>query len=150
MNRSMQSIFAVIAVLIALVSLGLSTKILSVSSSPSAHYRQFQDEKSFNTIFSRVVKPHEKIERVEQLVGVGSRQNGESRDRTLRGIKRIATQTPNEFPDGAQDGDIIVGYETDGITQFIQFRDGRLMNHNPKDFEQPMTIFVLNDQSLAR
>ena len=146
MNRGMQSA----AVGIAILAISLCSGILSTSTSASSHYQRYHDESSLNAIFSKQVKPGEQLDRIENFLGVGSRPIGESRDAVLRALNSMNSKVPHRFPDGVHADDLIVGYETDGITQFFQFRDGRLMNHNPKDFEQPMTIYVLNPEVSSR
>ena len=79
----------------------------------------------------RQIAPGETQQSVDAILGPG---------RTLPEaeavpIVRVVRKYPKDHPDGYADRDRFVRYrETNRVGLILQFRDGRLINHNPDDF----------------
>ncbi len=99
------------------------------SESPDQHYRKHHDGKSLYEVLYKQVKPGDSIEKVQGLLGPG--EPAESRAR--RAIEKFAQKTPDRYPDGYRETDTLLDYPMDGGSAILQFRDGRLINHNPED-----------------
>ncbi len=99
------------------------------SESPDEHYRKHHDGKSLYEVLYKQVKPGDSIEKVQGLLG-----QGEPAERRAHGaIKKFAERTPDRYPDGYRETDTLLNYPMDGGSAILQFRDGKLINHNPED-----------------
>ena len=108
---------------------------LASGCSPAKHYRKYHDVKSLCAVLSRQVKSGDSIERVKDLLGPGAVLSGESRDRAANHYAQLTRQRPQVFPDGVVGDDVFVGYDSDAAALALQFRNGRLVNFDPKRFE---------------
>jgi hypothetical protein len=110
--------------------------------SSAAHYRTHHDGKSLYAVMHDSVRSGDSIEKVQRLLGAGQDDQGR---KTLEAMKKMAAKNPSGWPDGVRDDDRVIGYPFgDGATLWLQFRAGRLINHNPNDFTkyEPITSVV--------
>jgi hypothetical protein len=98
--------------------------------SPALHYRHCQDGESLYAIF-RGLRPGDTMAKVTGLLGPGTEP--QDRARHLAATRRIATKVPEGYPAGVEDTDVFLGYAyEEGMTMYLQFRDGKLVNHRPE------------------
>ena len=104
-------------------------------------YQLFGDEAALNAVLAWQVQPGDDREAVRRLLGPGIAVSPAEREGLLRAMGDFARQTPASVPDGVEPGDQFLGYTSGtGITIYLQFRDGKLVNFNSNDWEQPTTI----------
>ena len=119
----------------------LLTALLATGAGCSSadHYRSHKDGQSLYAVMHDSVRRGDSVEKVQGLLGTG--QNDEGR-KALEATKRMAAKNPSGWPDGVRDDDRVIGYPCDeSTTLWLQFRNGRLINHDPDDFAEyePMT-----------
>lgn len=104
----------------------------STSLPPEAeHYRRARDTASLNQTLHRDVRPGDSVARVERLLGPGDRKD---QAKQLSFTKLCAERAPKFYPDGVQEGDEFLAFHAaDNCSISLQFRNGKLVNHNPKD-----------------
>ena len=122
----------------------LIAAIFVVLCNPGLHYRLFHDETSFNAVMSRRVKPEDSVAHVTSLLGPGERVSEVDRQQYVRVFEKFRQKSPDLFPHGVNETDGVLNYQLKGLTVQICFRDGKLINFAPKDFEQPMDIKLIN------
>ena len=128
-----------------LLGLVLVAAIVAVFCNPGLHYQLFHDEISLNAVMSRLVKPEDSVAHVTSLLGRGEQVSEPERQEFVRGFHHFFRKDPDYFPDGVTDDDGILNYRVKGgVTIQIGFRDGKLVNFHPKDFEQPYEIHLIN------
>jgi hypothetical protein len=72
---------------------------------------------------------------VQELLGSGEPPS--EPERILLAMKKLCLKHPDGCPDGVQEDDIFIGYPIrDGGNLYLQFRDGRLVNHVPEGFRE--------------
>lgn len=123
--------------------------VTSTGCSSAAHYRMHQDGKSLYAVMHDSVRTGDPVERVQGLLGAGENDEGK---KVLEATKKMAAKNPSAWPHGARDDDKMIGYPFgDGATLWLQFRDGKLVNHNPGDFAkyEPM-ISAVSGQAQSR
>lgn len=84
---------------------------------------------------------------MEGLLGPGHDHEVEN---ALEAFKKLAAKNPAQWPDGFRDDDRIVGFDFDDLsTLWLQFRNGKLINHNPGDFAEyePMVSAISSQPS---
>jgi hypothetical protein len=100
--------------------------------SPADHYRKHHDGKSLCAVMHDSVRTGESVEKVQGLLGAGQDVQGK---KSLEPMKKMAAKDPSRWPDGVKDDDRVIEYPIDdGATLWLQFRNGKLINHNPGDF----------------
>jgi len=111
------------------VCLGLLS--LSVGCSAAAHYRRHHDPESLFKVMHESVRAGESIEQAQKLLGPGQEANQEARE----AVRKLARKCPDKYPDGVTEGDQILAWPMgqDGAI-LLEFRDGKLLNHNPSDY----------------
>ena len=103
--------------------------------SPAQRYRQSQDAKSLFAALHYQVENGDSVQKVQKLLGSGTPPT--DKDGLLRATRRFAERLPQDYPAGVKDEDLFVVYPTDGdLTVALQFRDGRLINFKPQNYEQ--------------
>jgi hypothetical protein len=108
-----------------------STIVAFAGCSSESHYRAHHDGKSLYVVLNQSVRAGDSVKKVESLLGVGKDAPGDA----LAAVKKFAAKLPAQYPDGFQETDQVRGYPfDDGATLYMQFRHGKLINHNPKDF----------------
>jgi hypothetical protein len=99
----------------------------------AAHYRKHNDGKSLYATLHKQIKSGNTIEEVQKLLGSG-KPPGEP-DKLLAAMKKAAARYLEIYPDGIQEDDVFVGYSIGKrVTLYLQFRDGRLVNHMPERY----------------
>jgi hypothetical protein len=106
----------------------------------TTHYHLFADEASLNAVLFGQVKPGDSMARLIRLLGAGKPVDEQQRVKLLGTIANFQRQTPASTPDGVEPDDQFLGYEASGMTIYLQFRDERLINFRPEDFERPAGI----------
>ncbi len=91
------------------------------------------DAESLFAVLHKQVKLGDSIQRVQELLGQG--QPPRNPEKNLATAKKKATRYPQHYPDGAKDGDQFLVYVYGNLVVDLQFRDGRLINFNPKEYE---------------
>jgi hypothetical protein len=120
----------------------LAVALVVIGCDSRSHYRRYRDGKSLYAILHNEIKPGDSIERVQELLGSGEPPS--QPERILSAMKKLCLKHPDGCPDGVQENDIFIGYPIrDGGTLYLQFRDGRLVNHVAEDYTEyrpPMVI----------
>ena len=107
---------------------------------PALHYHLIGDEASFNAVLSRQVVAGDSMETVTRLLGPGIGVSEAQRVRLVKSVAEFQRQVPESRPDGVKQDDQFLGYEVSGMTIYLQFRDSRLVNFRPEDFETPAEV----------
>ncbi len=102
---------------------------------PAVRYRRDHDETSLHEVLSGRMVNGDSIETVESILGRGV----VSTDSKLRrSASSFAQMNPKGWPQGVQEGDVFHKYQSgQGQEQVLQFRAGRLVNFNPREFAGP-------------
>ena len=127
-----------------LAGISLIAAIVAVFFNPGLHYRVFHDEASLNHVLSRLVKPGDSVAHVTSLLGNGERVSETERQEFVRVFQAFSRRSPELFPDGVTDDDGVFNYRLKGVSVQFCYRNGKLVNFDPKDFEQPMQIKFIN------
>ena len=110
----------------------------AVTNDAAAAYRSNPNGKDLYAVLNKMVQNGDTIEKVRGLLGPG--EPGD--EQLVETTERFAAKHPGSYPQGVQRTDTLIGYQVDSsIRIFLQFRDGKLINHSPSDFAeyQPMT-----------
>jgi len=116
------------------IATGLMVSAIVVGCSKAKHYRAHHDAESLYATLHKDIKPGDSIERVEELLGIG--EPPRNPEKLVAVTQKFAQRSPQSYPDGVRDGDVFLGYRGGNQTLYLQFREGRLINFNAKDFEQ--------------
>jgi hypothetical protein len=106
--------------------------------SPAAHYRKYHDGESLCAVLHDSVRTGDSVEKVEGLLGAGEDAVDTG---PVEAMRQFAARDPSHWTDGVKDDDRVIGFSiNDGQVLWLQFRNGKLINHNPGDFTkyQPM------------
>lgn len=101
------------------------------------HYRAHQDIESLCVALYTQVKPGDSLSRVQALLGDGTAAT--NREKFVRVMNAVTNKNPQAYSDGIEDQDQFIGFTGRGqpeMTVFLQFRNGRLINFQPSDFEK--------------
>ena len=110
--------------------------------SHAAHYRMHHDGPSLYAALNASVPPGAAIEQVQELLGPGQ----EADQKTLEAIRQLAKKNPAAFPDGIEDEDTIISYPVKRMGMLhLQFRSGKLVNHDPDAFAKWEPHCVVGD-----
>lgn len=127
---------AAIPVLVFVVIVGMSILTTWPSRSLEAeHYQRFQDGKSLYSLLSSSIRTGDSLEVVERVLGK-SVPLTEGLDDLRSQLRQQADQYPERSPFGVYDSDTFVTYPVENSNLLLQFRNGYLVNHDPKMFEQ--------------
>ena len=110
--------------------------------SSAAHFRAHRDGPSLYAVMHDSVREGDSLAKVERLLGRGL-EDGQKE--ALKVSKGFAAKDPAKWPDGVNDDDWMVGFRFGELsTLWLQFRDGKLVNHNPADYAkcEPMVNSV--------
>ena len=98
---------------------------------PVSRYRRLHDAASLNAIMSRRVQNGDSLSKVELLLG----QVPICVDpRAMRVSIKSARAFPSDYPQGVQADDEFRTYPMGSGGVYLQFRRGRLINFDPKNF----------------
>ena len=109
---------------------------LASGCSPAAHYRKYHDVKSLCATLSQQVRSGDSIEHVQKLLGPGTLLSGAGRDQAANHYVRLTRERPKVFSDGVVGDDVFLGYDSEASALALQFRNGRLINFDRKQFEK--------------
>jgi len=107
------------------------------------HYHLFADEPSLNSVLAEQVVPGDSIARVVRLLGTGTAISESETQRLLGVIASFRRQTPGSTPLGVEPDDQFLGYEAAVMTIYLQFRNDRLINFEPRNFEHPADLRMI-------
>jgi len=108
---------------------------LFVVLNPALRYRWRHDGASLYKVLYNQLKDGDSREEVERLLGLGTPAANPAR--LLSANREFARRRPASYPDGAKDGDTFLGHRVGGGSMlYLEFRDGRLVNHIPSDFRE--------------
>ena len=96
-------------------------------------FRVFHDESSFNSVMSRQSSPT--IAEIQSLLGSGVALAEEQRHKLIAATRDFSQQTPESYPDGVTKDDQFLAYDLGSHTSYIQFRDGAIVNFNPREYD---------------
>jgi len=118
-----------------IIAICLLVSVVASGCSKTADSQAQSDAKSLFAALHNEVKPGDTIERVQAILGRGvSRPNSEKR---FAARQEMAKRYPQSYPDGVQKDDVFVRYTFgDNVGVALQFREGRLINFDPKQFEK--------------
>jgi hypothetical protein len=95
------------------------------------HFRIRHDGKSLYRILCTRLRPGDSCGKVNSLPGTGKEPGEAHRNRLLEAVHKC----PEFYPDGVLATDVFLNYPYDGSCwTSLQFRDGRLVNHDPAQF----------------
>ncbi len=101
----------------------------------STHFRLFHDQKSFCRVMSQRIEPGMTLDQVEDLLGHAEIVSETDQQLLIRSINDSVTQKPNPYPDGAAFGDKFMEYEFGTFGVYLQFREGKLINHSRREYD---------------
>jgi len=116
--------------------------VASSGCSSAAHFREYRDGQSLFAVMHDSIRPGDSIVKVEHLLGRGLTVGQKD---ALQAAKNMEAKNPANWPDGVNDDDWVIGFRYGELsTLWLQFRDGRLVNHDPKDYAkyEPMVSAV--------
>lgn len=98
-------------------------------------YRWTSDETAFFQALSRGTTRGQTRESFEALLGPGKTLNAAEEAVQVKVMKKWEAEKHPDAPDGYRAGDVFVQFKV-GASQYyaFQFRDGRLVNHDPAPF----------------
>ncbi len=111
----------------------MAALLLNGCASTSEHYRIHGDGPSLFAVMHQEIRNGQSLSQVRSRLGEGL----DIDQAKLREIhERILAKRPSMLPDGVEDKDLFVAWRYDGGPwQTLQFRDDRLVNHNPEHYE---------------
>jgi hypothetical protein len=119
-------IFAVAGIALVLIGAGVLYQTSAV-----LHYRIRHDGKSLYRVLCTRFKPGDSCGKVNSLLGSGKEPSEAYRNRLLEAVHKC----PEFYPDGVLPTDVFLNYPYDGSCWMsLQFRDRRLVNHEPAQF----------------
>lgn len=108
---------------------------LAFSCASASHYRVRHDSKSLYEVLSTKIANGDSLTAIEAILGPSQPTAGDAYERAMRAIQSFAADSPDRYPDGVHDSDVLVEYPMASCGAVIlQIRDGRLVNHIPADF----------------
>lgn len=113
---------------------------------PSAYFRVLRDEASYSRFMATCVRPGCTMAEIQQSLGDGVVVTEKDRLRLVAVFEEAAKRYPESFPDGAKPSDQFVGYRFGLNTDWLQFRDGVLVNFNPREYDKPIEITYLSPE----
>jgi len=107
-------------------------------------YRWTSDEQAFFQALSRGTMRGQTREAFESLLGPGKTLNATEDAAQVKIMKKWEAEKHPDAPDGYRPGDVFVQFKV-GAGQYysFQFRDGRLVNHDPTPFATALPFTVL-------
>jgi hypothetical protein len=104
----------------------------------SGHYKRNHDAKSIRYLLSRRIKTGDSLERVVSLLGPGELDDGSNLAYKMEwqaGPHDNQYVVPALYPDGFREGDLFINFVAKPYNPYaLQFRNGRLVNHDPTQF----------------
>ena len=138
---SMKQVFIPVFALLAIVTLAVVATMPS-SSLEADHFQRFRDGKSLYSILSSSVNSGDSLQDVEALIGAGN-PVVEGREELVIERREAAQWHPQTFPEGVYETDTFVTWPIGDDSVTLQFRNGILVNHDPRfylDYQLPHDI----------
>ncbi len=132
----MKRLYAIASLLI--LTLVASVVLLLIGyNSPSSRYQREHDVVNLRYLLSTQVVQGDSMRHVKSLLGPGSADDG-----SYLGVMLSWQSSPNFIPaaspDGIRAGDLFINYAAKPKPSYpLQFRDGKLVNHDPAWFAGP-------------
>ena len=105
--------------------------------SASGYFRVSHDEASFRRCMATRVRPGCTIAAIEHFLGDGVVVTEKHRLALVAAAEKCSRLAPESWPDGVTADDHFIGYTFGPTTSYLQFRDGALVNFNPRDYDKP-------------
>ena len=105
--------------------------------SAGGSFRVLHDEASFRRVMATRVRPGSTIAAIEHFLGDGVDVTEEHQRALVAAAEKCSRLAPESWPDGVTADDQFIGYQFDPTTSYLQFRDGVLVNFNPRDYDKP-------------
>lgn len=115
---------------------GIVLLVLLCGCSPAAHYRKHHDVESLFAVLSQQVTNGDSIEHIRELLGPSSPLSGSDKDRAANNFAQLTQQRPQVFTEGVAGDDAFLAYRGGTLVVPLQFRNGRLVNFDPRQFEK--------------
>ena len=109
-----------------------------------AHFRLFHDESSFNRVLSQQDPSNLTVEKIESLLGRGTPIAEQRRLQLVQATRDFCQQTPDSYPDGADADDFFIGYDLGSHISHLQFRNGRIVNFNPREYDNKFKVRAIS------
>ena len=107
---------------------------------PAVRYRRNHDPAALWAVLSQRVQNGATVEAVESQLGRGEVCTD---PKSLRSLARLVRLLPGKYSQGYEDGDEFRRYVSGPATLInLQFRGGRLVNFDPREFGSPPTPFL--------
>jgi len=139
-----------ILVLVTIVGLAILTSWPS-SSLEADHYQKFQDGKSLYALLHSRIYTGQRLNEIEAVLGPATPLT-EGAAEVRKHLQEEASQFPDRFPQGVYEGDNFVTYQIENGKLLMQLRNGVLVNHDPRLFEEfasPTDIAGGGDQTVS-
>ena len=123
------------------LSFALVLLLVSACVDDKTRYRRNQNGKSLYAVLHKHVSNGDTQEDIEKLLGSGEVIVPDTTKRMMPGFKKLASEDPDQFPDGILESDMLIGYRV-GKQQLIvlMFRDGKIVNYVQNKFENYDTL----------
>jgi len=105
--------------------------------SASGSFRVRHDEASFRRFMATRVRPGFTIAAIEHFLGDGVVGTEKHQLALIAAAEKCSRLAPESWPDGVTADDHFIGYTFGPTTSYLQFRDGVLVNFNPRDYDKP-------------
>lgn len=107
---------------------------------PVTRYRRNHDAASLRAILSRRARNGDTIARIQDLLGPAKQY-------TNAGFQSViipyAQRNRSSFPDGVAETDVFYEFaEGPHMKTVLQFRNGRMVNFDPKEFQEPNRVVM--------
>ena len=100
----------------------------------------FNDERSFNFVLAHEVQSQIALNDLQQLLGPGFIPDEAQRQNLIKATRDFAQQTPDAYPDGTELDDQFIGYEIGSNVHYLQFRSGRIVNFDPREYNHSFEL----------
>jgi hypothetical protein len=101
----------------------------------ATHYGEHKDEKSLYKVLYRQLKRGDSIDKVRKLLGPGDTVSKQELDFKREFRAKLFARSPSSYPDGIQEGDLLLVYPAQISAVDLWFRDGRLINYSPEPYK---------------
>jgi len=91
----------------------------------------------FPTLHGTRVRPGCTIAAIEHFLGDGVVVTEKHQRALVAAAEECSRVAPDSWPDGVTADDHFIGYTFGPTTSYLQFRDGVLVNFNPRDYDKP-------------
>ena len=116
--------------LITLTAFAIACRYFSVSE----RYKRNGDLASLRCLLSTRIRPGDSLERVVSILGPGELDGGRALEVKLW-WQSSPDFLPGKYPDGFEKNDVMIHYKAGPVLSYaLQFRNGKLVNHNPEHY----------------